>query len=250
MRNAHSCGSMAHEARRPHVGPQDAGRNPIDGGAAGSRGRERGDGDCFIWIQPHHDLQVAEDVLWARARAQSLARHARQRSAAQAHASAGASGVSLDQRTRSAPVRIGLRVVDARHRCHVDRAEVRRATRRDSGRHIAGQARADAAEAAATGLSARWRCHRTLAARDLPRHCTAGQARGCGHLFLGRVRFSRRHRAWQDVGVARADPGCAPPGAQAIGLGRLGGQLAWGLLVLSSIKVHSTQTCSSSCSRK
>jgi len=51
----HSCGSMAHEARRPHVRPQDAGRDPVDGGAAGSRRRERSDGDRFVWIQPHHD---------------------------------------------------------------------------------------------------------------------------------------------------------------------------------------------------
>ena len=64
------------------------------------------------------------------------------------------------------------------------------------------------------------------------RHCTAGKARRCGHLFLGRVWFSRRHGAWQDVGAARADPGCAPSRAQAIGLSRLRGQLAWGVLVL------------------
>src|SRR6202158_5431562 len=79
-------------------------------------------------------------------------------------AHAGTPGISLGQRSRSAPVRSRLWAVDAAHRGAIDRAQVWRSTGGHRGRSAAGQARAHATEAAATCLSTRPPSHRTLAA--------------------------------------------------------------------------------------
>jgi transposase len=46
-----------------------------------------------------------------------------------------------------------------------------------------------------------------VATRNLSGDCPPSQGRGRGGVFLGRVRVSRRHRARQDLGRTRADPG-------------------------------------------
>src|SRR5206468_3894723 len=85
------------------------------------------------------------------------------RTTAHADAAPGAAGVSLGQRSRSAPVWPGLRAVDARRGGRPDRAQIGHQARRDGSRRVARQAGTDTAKAAATGLSAGSRCDRALA---------------------------------------------------------------------------------------
>src|SRR4051794_11851751 len=66
-----------------------------------------------------------------------------------------------------------------------DRAQTGHQARRDRGRRFARQAGADAAKAAAAGLSARSRRDRAVAARAVPCHCPAGPRRGRRGLVLG-----------------------------------------------------------------
>ena len=46
-----------------------------------------------------------------------------------------------------------------------------------------------------------------MATRNLSGHCPYSEGTRRGGIFLGRVRISRRHRAWQDLGCTRSHPG-------------------------------------------
>src|SRR6185312_313052 len=86
------------------------------------------------------------------------------RTAAQPDTTPGAAGVPLDQRQGSAPIRFGLWPLDTRGGSEPDRAEVWYLPRPYRDRGAARQAQSDAAKATATGVSARSRSHRTVAA--------------------------------------------------------------------------------------
>src|SRR3972149_5861547 len=106
---------------------------------------------------------------------------------------AGKPGVPLGEWPRSAPVRFGLRLVDAHHRGRSHCAEVRRDPRGHGGRRTAGEAGVDPAEAVAASLSARSGGDRALAAGDLPRHSPASETAGWGGVLLGRVGVPGRY---------------------------------------------------------
>src|SRR5712692_10427482 len=98
-----------HEARRTHARSQDARRDPAHGGAAGTRRREALCRDRIVRLQPPGDLQMAQGCSGTRPWLAVAALDPWHRAPAQLDLGARASGVSLDQWTRPAPVRTGLR---------------------------------------------------------------------------------------------------------------------------------------------
>src|SRR4029077_1559419 len=120
---------------------------------------------------------------------------------------AGTASVPLDQRQGPAPIRAGLRPVDAISGGGPDRAKVRHQIGPYGGRWTARQAPPDTTEAAATGISARSGGDRAVAARDLSNHCTASQGGRWRGLLLG---VSRRCRSRADLGCQGTHAGRGP----------------------------------------
>src|SRR5258708_37192773 len=115
-----SVGRRIDEARWTHARSQDARRDPAHGGAAGTRRREALGRDRIVRLQPPGDLQMAQGCSGTRPGLVGAALDPWHRAPAQLDPGARASGLSLDQWTRPAPVRTGLRPVDAPDRRAVD----------------------------------------------------------------------------------------------------------------------------------
>lgn len=102
--------------------------------------------------------------------------------------------------------------MDARRGARADFEEVCGEPERDLGRHTAGPVRPDPAKALAMRLPARPASGRALAARNLPGYCPASQTNRGGHSLLGRVWFSCRCGARQDLGHKGQTPVVLRPG--------------------------------------
>src|ERR1700722_1441053 len=122
------------------------------------------------------DLQMAQGGIRTWCGTESAAGQAGDGTATQFDAASGAAGVSLDQRSRSASVWSGFRLVDAVCSGRPDRAEIQHPAWRDGGWGVARQAGTDAAKTVATGLTTRSGSDGGMAARVVSCHCQTGKS--------------------------------------------------------------------------
>src|ERR1700733_8191 len=126
----------------------------IDGSRASTGRRASVISGDVVRLQSHDDLPLAQRGGQAGCGTESAAREAGDGSATQFDATPGATGVSLGQWSRSAPVWPGLWIVGAVGGDRADRAQIRHSAWCDGGGRTARQVGTDTAKAAAARLPA------------------------------------------------------------------------------------------------
>src|SRR5438309_1208214 len=167
--------------RRPDTLARDLGDDPPDGGPAGEGRRSPERCHQELWAVSHHDLQMAG----GRAARGRSGPHGAETSGTETRPDAATEtpGAALDQWQGPAAVRLRLWPVDPADCGGADRAEIRRAARRDRRRAPARRVGHHAAETVAPRLRARSRGDQALDHNGVSSPAHPGQAPGGEDLF-------------------------------------------------------------------